>query len=207
MAGKHKATGPGHVTETPDVSHIKNVDVTHEESDVDVKGVATFVVGLTIMTVATYVLMLVMFNVLLKREQEPDAAPMAMTERERLPPEPRLQSAPGFGEGLEQEVGTKASAHKPEPSVKGEPEQKPSPAPKDPLWEIDAVRGHWQEVLDKGIKEPNGNAILPIEAAKTQLLKQGLPTRDMTLTEAGPDYAVDMPTAGSSGRMTEKRKQ
>ena len=29
----------GHVTETPDVSHIKNIDVTHEASDVSVSGI------------------------------------------------------------------------------------------------------------------------------------------------------------------------
>ena len=31
-----------HTTETPDVSHITNPDVMHEESDVSVRGVATF---------------------------------------------------------------------------------------------------------------------------------------------------------------------
>ncbi len=37
-----------HVTETPDVSHIKNPDVTHEASDVSVSGVAKFVGALTV---------------------------------------------------------------------------------------------------------------------------------------------------------------
>ena len=37
MAEKH------HVTETPDTAHIKNIDVTHEESDVYIGGIAKFV--------------------------------------------------------------------------------------------------------------------------------------------------------------------
>ena len=50
MAEKHK--GNGHKTETPDVSHIRNVQVTHETSDIDVKAVLTFVVVLTLATAA-----------------------------------------------------------------------------------------------------------------------------------------------------------
>ena len=36
----HNGNGHGHVTETPDVSHIKNIDVTHEVSDVELRGIA-----------------------------------------------------------------------------------------------------------------------------------------------------------------------
>ena len=42
MAKKEKSNG--HKTETPDVSHIRNVEVTHETSDVNVRGVLTFAV-------------------------------------------------------------------------------------------------------------------------------------------------------------------
>ena len=48
---KHNGNGHDrlHVTETPDVSHIKNLDVTHEASDVSVTGILKFVVGLTVL--------------------------------------------------------------------------------------------------------------------------------------------------------------
>jgi hypothetical protein len=65
MAGsKHKGNGHGrlHVTETPDVSHIKNLDVTHETSDVSVSGVAKFVAGLTVLCAVVFVLMWGMFR-------------------------------------------------------------------------------------------------------------------------------------------------
>ena len=37
------STGNGHKTETPDVSHIRNVDCAYEASDINVRGVLTFV--------------------------------------------------------------------------------------------------------------------------------------------------------------------
>src|SRR5882762_5900794 len=91
----------GHVTETPDVSYIKNVDVTHEVSDVYVPGIVKFLVALTVLTIATFILMWGFFRVLKNQETEPPRSPMALTEKDRLPPEPRLQGAPGFSEDLE----------------------------------------------------------------------------------------------------------
>src|SRR5712692_11206487 len=90
-----------HVTETPDVSYIKNVDVTHEVSDVYISGIAKFVVALSILMIASFLLMWVMFRAFDARVKEPKRSPMALSGKERLPPEPRLQGAPGFGEGLE----------------------------------------------------------------------------------------------------------
>ncbi len=91
----------GHMTETPDVSYIKNVDVTHEVSDVYISGIARFVVGLSILMIVSFFLMWGMFRVFDARIKEPPRSPMALGDKERLPPEPRLQGAPGFGEGLE----------------------------------------------------------------------------------------------------------
>ena len=92
-----------HTTETPDTSHIKNIDVTHEVSDVYIGGIAKFVLGLFVLIVVSFVLMWAMFRMLHSQpvEGEKPRSPMARTDQERLPPEPRLQSAPGFGEELE----------------------------------------------------------------------------------------------------------
>src|SRR5919108_6687633 len=109
MKSQQGGNDDAHATETPDVSHIRNVDVTHEVSDIDLRGVVTFVVGLTVLTIVVYFLMLGMFRLLNAREQkkEPPPSPMAMSETERRPSEPRLQSAPGFGEELESQTGMK----------------------------------------------------------------------------------------------------
>src|SRR6476620_4071144 len=106
MAGrKHNGNGHDarHVTETPDVSHIKNPDVMHEADDVNISGILKFVMGLTVLGVVVFVLMWGMFRLLnaQEAEKEPPAGPMAMTEEERLPPPPRLQAARGFGVKLE----------------------------------------------------------------------------------------------------------
>ena len=66
MAKKHK--GDGHQTETPDVSHIRNVEVTHEKSDVSVRGVLTFVVVLTIATIAIAIGIWILFGYFNRQE-------------------------------------------------------------------------------------------------------------------------------------------
>src|SRR5918992_4522198 len=97
----HGSNGHGdkHVTEIPDVSYIKNIDVTHEASDVSVSALLKFVGALTVMTILVFVLMWALFWFFNQQEDKKETAPgpMAMTEQERLPPEPRLQGAPGFG--------------------------------------------------------------------------------------------------------------
>src|SRR5919204_6812895 len=87
------------IHETPDVSYITNPDVAHEESDVAVRPLLWFVGGLTAFTIVVCVVVLLMFMYFQKREesQELEASPLARQGAERLPPEPRLQLAPGFG--------------------------------------------------------------------------------------------------------------
>jgi hypothetical protein len=165
---KHK----DHVTETPDVSYIKNVDVTHEASDVYIAGIAKFVVGLSVLTIAVFFLMWGMFRLFETRAKEPPRSPMALSGQERLPPEPRLQGAPGFAEKLEKQSAP-ASAEEP-----AEGHAKESEKPKEPLWEIKGLREHWNDVLEHGPLDPKGKRYgLPIEKAKEEILKQGLPVR------------------------------
>jgi len=187
----HKGNGHQHVTETPDVSHIKNVDVVHETSDVNVPALLKFVLALTIMTVVVYFLMLFLFNFLNKQEakNEPPAGPMAMSEKESLPPEPRLQSAPGFAEDLAKSVAD------------------PNPeAPKDPLWEIHVLRDQWQQTLKEGPKDQSGRLVgIPIKEAMQRLVSgQGLPTRPNSAQQEVEGSGDTMPTAASSGRVSMK---
>ena len=159
-----------HVTETPDVSYIKNVDVTHEVSDVYISGIARFVVGLSILMIASFLLMWVMFRAFDAQVKEPKRSPMALSGKDRLPPEPRLQGAPGFGEGVEKTATAESG------TIAGGGNQ-----PKSPLWEIKAVREHWNEVLKNGPVDKDGKRYgMPIERAKEEILKQGLPARPQT---------------------------
>jgi hypothetical protein len=159
-----------HVTETPDTSYIKNVDVTHEVSDVYIGGIAKFVVALTILMVVSFVLMWALFVSLEKTAKDPPRSPMA---EERLPPEPRLQGAPGFAEELDKPAAA-AKEKKPEMSHES---KAGAPPPKDPMWEINVLRKHWDDVLENGPVDKDGKRYgMPIEKAKEEVLKQ-LPVR------------------------------
>jgi hypothetical protein len=166
---KHNA----HVTETPDVSYIKNVDVTHEDSDVYVAGIARFVIGLTVLTIAVCILMWGLFGMFERGIEKPKPWKMALKDKERLPPEPRLQGAPGFAEELEKQNKTG------EVEEHGAKQTEDAGRPKDPLWEIRALRAHWSDVLEHGPVDQSGQRYgMPIEKAKEEILKQGLPVRE-----------------------------
>ena len=160
-----------HVTETPDTSYIKNVDVTHEVSDVYIGGIAKFVVALTVLMIVSFVLMWALFRSLESQATDPRRAPMA---EERLPPEPRLQGAPGFAEELDKSAAA-AKEKEAEPSHES---KAAAPGPKDPLWEINVLRKHWDDVLENGPVDKDGKRYgMPIEKAKEEVLKQ-LPVRE-----------------------------
>jgi hypothetical protein len=164
MAEKH------HITETPDTSYIKNIDVTHETSDVYIGGIARFVIGLFALLVVSFVLMLGLFK-LLNSQPVPGEKPrskVALTEKERLPPEPRLQSAPGFAEELQKTAAAQ--------SPKGEEHAEVNtaqPMPKDPMFEIRVLHEQWEKTLKNGPVDQNGRKYgMPIEQAKQEVLKQ-----------------------------------
>lgn len=186
--------GHGHATEVPDVSYIKNIDVTHETSDVNVPALLKFVLALTIMTAVVYVLMLFLFSFFNTQEinNEPPAGPMAMSERESLPPEPRLQSAPGFAVDLAKSLGD-ADSEK----------------PKDPLWEIRVLREQWDRDLLEGAKDQSGRTLgMPIKDAMEKFVaEQSAKAGASTTAKSGEVYDDHLPTAASSGRVSMKGKQ
>ena len=158
-----------HVTETPDTSHIKNIDVTHEVSDVYIEGIAKFVVALTILMVVSFVLMWVLFRSFESRSTDPERSKMALSDKERLPPEPRLQGAPGFAEELDRSA---AATKEKQPEAGHQTKAGPA-APKDPLWEMKVLRDQWDDVLKNGPVDKNGQRYgMPIEKAKEEVLKQ-----------------------------------
>jgi hypothetical protein len=187
--GKH--SGDEHRTETPDVSHIKNVEVTHEVSDINVNGVLTFVVALTILTVGVYIGILLLFNYFqAQAAAEPKPGPMALSRDQRLPPEPRLQAAPGFGITLAD--GTTVGLEKREPQA-----------------EYGLLLEQWDKNLKGELKDASGNPIsIPItDAIKKVVSDEGLPARTKDAPANLNDYAISVPTAASSGRVSEKRLQ
>ena len=189
MARKDKSNG--HKTETPDVSHIRNVEVTHETSDVNVRAVLTFGAWLAITTIVVGVGVWLLFKFFNQQQakEAPRPGPMALSPKERLPPEPRLQTARGFEVRLEN----------------GQIVRSRNAAPQE---EYRVLRRQWEENLRTGLKDQSGNVVgMPIEEAMKKIVQQGLPTRTKGPAGKLDDYAISIPTAASSGRETEKRLQ
>ena len=194
MTRKEKSNGhkgDGHRTETPDVSHIRNVEVTHEASDVNVRAVLTFVLVLTIATAAVSLGLWMLFRYFNAEEaKQKPPGPMAFSQKERLPPEPRLQAAPGFAVTLEN--GERINLQNQAPQA-----------------EYRVLKHEWERVLRGDVKDQSGNTVgVPIDQAIQQVVSgEGLPTRAKTAPGKLHDYAISLPTAWSSGRETEKRLQ
>ena len=176
------------IHETPDVSHIQNPDVQHEESDVNVRAILMFVVGLLVFAILVHILMWLMLDFFESQEAKREAkpGPMAFSRDERLPPEPRLQAAPGFqaeGQKLELQV---------------------------PQAEYRVVREKWDKVLKEGaVDEKTGaRTAIPVKDAMKQLLEQNqLKSRQAASNQQAADQVEAMPSYSSSGRVMEKRAQ
>jgi hypothetical protein len=182
------------IHETPDVSHINNPDVAHEASDVNVGSIAKFVGGLFVLTVVTFLLMKLLYNVMEDRaaKADPPRRPMALTEQERLPQGPRLQAAPGFGLDM------------------GKGKEPINLQLREPQAEYNELNKIWQGVL-KGEPDPRtGKAGMPIEQAIDQVVDENkgrvrapAPGQEPVSFPGG----IDVPSYQSSGRLTEKRDQ
>jgi hypothetical protein len=188
----HHRKDHGHATETPDTSYIQNPDVAHEESDVNVRSIAMFVVGLVIFFGVTFLLIWLMMKFFDEREArlEPPPGPMALTEQERLPPEPRLQLAPGFG-------------------VDAGNNQRANLELKAPQDERRIVFHQWEEELKNGRRDPNTGQIIsiPIAEAMRKLVEENPPPARQPASgkEMPAQGGMDVPAFMSSGRQTEKR--
>ncbi|MCS6874045.1 MAG: hypothetical protein N2Z23_10520 [Pyrinomonadaceae bacterium] len=135
----------------------------YEENIVSVKGIVIFGIGLAILIVISFWLMYVLESYMeeqaaaTKDEVNPvREAILKDNPQAFLPPEPRLQAAPGHGvDG---------------PSGRISLELKP---PQAEWWEIKKI---WDEELAKGQVDPKTGMVitLPIEEAKRRVLEEGL---------------------------------
>ncbi len=200
------------IHKTPDMSHVQNPDVAHEESDVNVKAILQFVGGLLVFGIIVSVLMVLLYNYFESREAKLEArrpaGPMAFKENEKMPAEPRLQAAPGFGVQIEKNTPVDPK----EIGEIGHYDEKTGRVSLElnkPQAEMEVLQKIWKEQLDKGTLDPaTGKAIgLSIEEAKKQLLEKNLPTRAPTGGKADGAQGADVPSYESSGRMMEKRDQ
>jgi hypothetical protein len=193
------------IHETPDVSYITNPDVAHEESDVAVRPLLWFVGGLTFFTIIVCLSMYLMFQFFKGREesQELAASPLARQGAERLPPEPRLQLAPGWsvetdGKQRDLSYGTHSN-YVPQP------------------WsEYLLVNEQWQrELHDYGWADQQaGTARIPVERAIDLYLERRAKSQPPPGAQPPPAANADpsaprqtQPSYSSSGQQPEQKHQ
>ncbi len=170
-----------------DHSYIQNPDTRHEESDVRIKPVASFIFWLIAAMGVIAVLMVVLFNSLEKREQKAEGkkSPLA-AERSEIPPEPRLQLAPKSDEQLKN--------------------NKPPDLKRDhPLEEMKLLREEEDRTLDNytWVDQHKGVVGLPIEDAKRLVLEKGLLKSRQPGTQnvnANAEASTEKADAATAGR-------
>jgi hypothetical protein len=123
-------------------------------SDVNTRGILWFVLALALIIAVALGLLRWMYNRFedMARTAEGERPVMARSTEERLPPEPRLQAAPGY-------------------KVEGEDLQL-----KEPQAEWKVVRRKWQTELESyGVVDPDQKiARIPIEEAIKQIAREGI---------------------------------
>ena len=136
-----------------------NYDRPYETNLIGLRGVIYFGVGLFLLVVITFGLMWFLQNIMEQDMRETDVKnenPMAMDDKERLPPEPRLQGAPGFG------------VESPSGFVNLEL--------KTPQSEYRELHKQWEKSWADGQKDPKTGTVitLPIDEAKKKLLEENV---------------------------------
>src|SRR3982074_1527450 len=74
----------------------ENTEVHHETSDVDIRAILEFGAGLIVVAVGIHFVVWLLFGYFTSREAQrvPPEYPLAVSQGERMPPEPRLQTTP-----------------------------------------------------------------------------------------------------------------
>lgn len=139
-----------------------NLEIPYEANTISVSGIMYFSAGLFLLIVVTFGLMWIMLDIMEKQAVESKSSdnPLALSKDDALPPEPRLQAAPGF------RVETKNGFKNFELG-----------APQAEYWEL---LKQWEKIWNEGVKdEKTGTVVsLPIAEAKRKLLEQNAKTAD-----------------------------
>jgi hypothetical protein len=170
---------------------VKKVNKTYEDNDIKLRGIVGFGSFLLALIVVTFVLMWILqYKILQPQFDEMDkVSPMAMKPEEKLPPEPRLQSAPGFGvDGKNGRINLEL---------------------REPQAEYKEQMKIWNDLEANGQKdEKTGTVVvMPMKEAKAKIIEQGFKSRLPEDAEKAENDAKNIYSQASGGRMaTEIRK-
>ena len=160
-------------------------DRTYETNLIGLRGIIYFGIGLFLLIVITFGLMFFLQNVMedQAKESKDNTNPMMMTDRERLPPEPRLQAAPGYG--VESEQGGRVNLE--------------LRAPQSEYWELER---QWERQWAEGQTDPKTGTVitLPIDEAKRKLLQESAKAPVSEQSQNSLEESRRMTSYSSAGR-------
>ena len=162
-----------------------DLNIPYEQNEIELRGIMGFAIGLVLLIVVTFALMWALLYKAMPEmgmnESVPN--PMAMNEKERLPPEPRIQGAPGFGVQsdtgwVNMELGA-------------------------PQAEYRELHRQWIELWEKGHKDAKTGMVtaMPIDVAKEKLLSQNIKAKSGADADAMYSKSRMSISESSSGRM------
>jgi hypothetical protein len=163
----------------------------YEQNVVGFKGIVYFGIGLLLLIVITFALMWALLKLF-----EDDAAaansnnpPLLMSDKERLPPEPRLQLAPGWN------VETSNGPVNLELAKPGA--------------EYQVLHQQWLDTWQNGIRDPKTGvtSMLPIDEAKQKLLEENVKARADARSQNEYDSSRMFYTDSSSGRVASEKRR
>ena len=163
----------------------------YEQNIVGLRGIIYFGVGLLLLIVITFALMWALLKVFADQAatENGQPSPLALSEKERLPPEPRLQLAPGWA--VQSQNGL----------VNLELLQ--------PGAEYTELHKEWIQMWEHGVRDEKTGvtSMLPIDQAKEKFLEQNVKARsdDASKTELNDSrmYITD----SSSGRVASEKRR
>lgn len=158
----------------------------YEQNEIQLKGIFGFAIGLFLLIVVTFALMWALLNVLkdYSDENAAEVNPMARAEKDRLPAEPRLQLAPGFG--VESPTGGRLNME--------------LGAPQAEYWEL---RKQWEDMWRLGVKDAKTGAVtaMPVNEAKERFLGSGAKAKSGVDVEGMVMESKRYVSDASSGRV------
>ena len=171
-------------------------DKTYEQNIIGLKGIVYFGIGLLLLIVITFALMFFLINVMedQSRKEKDEMLPMQREAMENnrdafLPPEPRLQVAPGFGvEGENGRVNLELRA---------------------PQSEWLELQKTWKSLLQNGQKDRKTGTVvtLPIEEAKQRLLQENVKARPAEQGQKALDESRSIISYSSAGRVANEKRR
>lgn len=168
-----------------------DLDKAYEENDIKLKGIIGFGIGLFLLIVFTFGLMWYFLREMrgYAKAADTSGSPMAMNERDRLPPEPRLQAAPGFGVDSEKgRINLELKA---------------------PQSEWREMIKQWDELRENGQTDPKTGAtiMLSVEKAKEAFLKLNVKARSGEDAEKFYQSSHKFYSDASAGRVASETRR